>query len=470
MVPGLDRYRELVDDWDAFVSACTRPLPLCGWRNPLRLDNHGAIRQDGFDLLDLAWRRGAFRVQAGPSMTRSIGYRAGLFHVQEEASLVPVALLRPSAGERILDLCAAPGNKTAEIATAMGGAGTLVANDPSRARLNVLRTTLDRLGLPNVTVTALDGRSLEFPDDHFDAVLVDAPCSCDGTLRKHPGIVARTGERERTRLVRKQKALLLNALRVVRPGGRVVYSTCSFSPEENEMVVEAALAEHPDVFVGLAELPGLAASDSVQSWTGQALSVRGALRLWPHRVDSGGFFAAKLIKGEATDSVPVELGSVSHPNEPGPVIDFLHDYYGLREIGFGPNARFLQSKNVLRLVAGDHDPGWAAPALSSGIAVVRLTGRIPKLTTQGALLLGNRVTRQWVDVGREHAFAFMRGEDVKPSAMWAPKYGYVQVRSLGTPIGVGLFDPRSGVLESKYPRSWAGLAGPPKLTGVGIET
>jgi 16S rRNA C967 or C1407 C5-methylase (RsmB/RsmF family) len=197
----------------------------------------------------------------------------------------------------VFDACAAPGSKATGIAAAMGDRGTVVANDASLGRLSALRSNADRLGVTALAVTNRDARSYDldaFGFDTFDRALVDAPCSCEGTVRKNPDALdgwSEEGIRDRSRL---QRGLLTRAIRLTRPGGVVVYSTCTFAPEENEAVVDHALDE-TDCRV-LPFDPPIEAAPGVTAWGDRsyARAVERTRRFYPHLNDTGGFFCAKL--------------------------------------------------------------------------------------------------------------------------------------------------------------------------------
>ncbi len=191
--------------------------------------------------IPVVWHPGAYRLPAETDAARRLPYLAGWYHLQEEVSLLPVHLLDPRPGERVLDLCAAPGNKTAQIAVHVGSTGVVVANDLSEQRMNVLRTTRDRLGLLNLVFSAEDARRFQTPERLFDRVLADVPCSCEGTVRKYPHAIRHASLQNSLRLASIQRDILLRAVVCCRPGGRIVYSTCTFAPEENEAVVDAVL-------------------------------------------------------------------------------------------------------------------------------------------------------------------------------------------------------------------------------------
>ncbi|MCB9545086.1 MAG: RsmB/NOP family class I SAM-dependent RNA methyltransferase [Myxococcales bacterium] len=298
---SLQRYLDVVDDADAFLCAAERPLPRVIWANPLRQDpakTAEEVRRLCPEAEPLAWRPDAWRLPPEVKPGRWVPWMYGRVHGQEEASLLAASLVDAQPGERILDLCAAPGGKTAGLAVAMADRGTLVANDRSYGRLSAIRRVLDRLGVTCAAVTC--GNGVHFPayPGGYDRILVDAPCTCEGTSRKPGGHQDVTSERYRRTIVQIQTALLRRALRLVRPGGRVVYSTCTYAPEENEAVLEAASTE-PFTIEPVVAPAGLRLAPGLPAWQGQTFrpDVVNAVRLWPHHNDTGGFFVAVLKQG-----------------------------------------------------------------------------------------------------------------------------------------------------------------------------
>jgi 16S rRNA C967 or C1407 C5-methylase (RsmB/RsmF family) len=175
-----------------------------------------------------------------------------------------------------------------------------VANDRNVYRLRALRRVIDRLGVANTSVTAYDGANYPRESGEFDKVLVDAPCSCEGTSRKNPEVVHASSVDYFNRLSGTQRALLRQAVRRCRKGGLIVYSTCTYAPEENELVVDDLLEEFGAHALRLlpARIDGLASSPGITRWDGRQLSeeLTRTMRLWPHQNDTGGFFVALLEK------------------------------------------------------------------------------------------------------------------------------------------------------------------------------
>jgi 16S rRNA (cytosine967-C5)-methyltransferase len=241
----------------------------------------GAAPPEGAEALPT----GSWRLPAGTRATELPGLAEGRFWVQDAAAALPARLLAAKPGERVADLCAAPGGKTAQLATT-GAAVTAVERDPRRAAR--LRENLARLGL-DVTVVETDAASWNPDGPGFDAVLLDAPCSATGIIRRHPDIPHLKRAQDLPGLVETQARLLAQAARLLRPGGRLVLATCSLQPEEGEAhrARAAGLGLLPDP-IAAAELPGLAA----------ALTAEGSMRtrpdLWPERGGLDGFFAARF--------------------------------------------------------------------------------------------------------------------------------------------------------------------------------
>jgi NOL1/NOP2/sun family putative RNA methylase len=307
MTDPLARYRQVMPDWDAFVAANRAPEAVTlRVRRGLAGDAEvrARLEERGFSLEPVPGLEATYRVVDGPhSVAQTIEHWLGLFHVQQAVMALPTLALTPRPGERILDLCAAPGGKTVHLAELMADRGCLVAVDPREKRLRGLMGNVFRLGHPNVLVVAADGRKLPV-EARFDRVLVDPPCSAEGNYRRQGGrLPDRTASFVRY-VTGLQEALLRRAIRLTRPGGVLVYSTCTFAPEENEGVLDRVLRDEPvraePIRLSLPHAGGFA------EWEGIAYhpGVREAWRVYPQHLDSGGMFMARLRRLEGDEDPP----------------------------------------------------------------------------------------------------------------------------------------------------------------------
>ncbi len=211
-------------------------------------------------------------------------HEAGAYYLQEPSAMAAAAALRPEPGERVLDLCAAPGGKSTQLAAYLHGRGVLVCNEPVPSRAQILSRNIERMGIANAVVTcALPEELSPHWPRYFDRILVDAPCSGEGMFRRHPETRGEWTAASPEGCALRQAHILRHAAMMLRPGGRMAYSTCTFNPTENEGVIQRFLLDHPDFSLTPFALPGLPACD-------------GMLRLWPHRVRGEGHFVALLQK------------------------------------------------------------------------------------------------------------------------------------------------------------------------------
>ncbi|HII06486.1 MAG TPA: RsmB/NOP family class I SAM-dependent RNA methyltransferase [Methanotrichaceae archaeon] len=295
---GLERYRDIVPEFGSFLEAMSRSLPVTARINTLKTDRDRLI-----------FRLTAAKVPCRPFSWYDLGLKLelekpgnlienlmGHIHVQEEISMVSPIVLDPKPEERVLDMCAAPGSKTTQIASMMENRGLLVANDPANTRVASLRSNCERAGAINVVVTRYDGR--RFPSQKFDRVLVDAPCTGQGMARKDLSVLGRWSLKRSLGLQRLQRPLLKRAMELAKPGGTVVYSTCTFAPEENEAVVSWALDQVRRVRLEKVLVKGLESCPGLVEWNGSLFGdeMEKCARYYPHQNDTGGFFVAKLIK------------------------------------------------------------------------------------------------------------------------------------------------------------------------------
>lgn len=252
---------------------------------------------------------------AGRPLGHLFEHQAGHFFLHDAASTLPVAALDPQPGERILDLCAAPGGKTTHILARMDDQGLVVANDPRPHRVNHLVSTLDRMGALSCVVTQRDGRHSRWPY-RFDRVLVDAPCTNLGGIHHSPGPAFKLHEGTPQRYVRIQRQLLLCAAQATRPGGTIVYSTCTLDPQENEENA-AWFADQPGIVLEEHGLPLQGRPTPDVASPGAREAGEATLRIHPGDHDTDGFFIARFTRLDEASRRPTDQKSPANQPRQG---------------------------------------------------------------------------------------------------------------------------------------------------------
>ena len=273
---------QLGDEYDDFLKSLERPRAVALRFNPLKGEAPADLP---FTTHPVPWEPQGWYYDPESRPGLHVYHEAGVYYLQEASAMAPVALLDPQPGERICDLCAAPGGKTTQIAGRMNGQGFLLCNEWSPKRAKILSRNMERMAVANALVTNenTDILAERFPD-FFDRVLVDAPCSGEGMFRKEAAAITDWSQETVEMCARRQADILHNAAKLVRPGGRLVYSTCTFAPEEDEMAVANFLKCHPEFSPEIVEAPWFATGEN------------GSHRMWPHRLLGEGHFAAVLRK------------------------------------------------------------------------------------------------------------------------------------------------------------------------------
>ncbi|NHZ71887.1 MAG: RNA methyltransferase [Aquificales bacterium] len=460
------RYQDLIDDWDAFQEAVKRPLPTTIWVNPLRTTPEQLQTLLDIPMEPIPWHPGGFRLPPDFSAGRHWAYLAGLYHIQEEVSMLPVRFLAMQPGERVLDLCAAPGNKTAQIGVALNNGGTIVANDRSTGRMRAASHALNRLGLTNVTTTTTDAVNYPKASGFFDKILADVPCSCEGTCRKDRSVTWRVSVKDSRKLVGSQLAILRKAVQRCRPGGRIVYATCTFAPEENELIVDAMLQDYGD-FIRLlpAEVPCFQTSPGLIEWQGQALhpDLHHALRVWPHQNDTGGFFVAVMEKfadprSMADNALVEESQALVVTGEREPWLSILSDRFGIEPANFDDYVIFREGRKGVYITNANQQPTLKPKPDTIGMLFMRTDGKYPKLTTAAALQFGYLATKNVIDLQPEQVQMFIGRQDFDIGAAQVQNVsgtGYIVLRYKGFVAGLGVYREHLGLVESLFPKGWA---------------
>jgi 16S rRNA C967 or C1407 C5-methylase (RsmB/RsmF family) len=462
----LARYEPVIDDPAGFRHALDPPHPvdLHVLPGPDAVERTAArLSARGLPAHGLSWAPRHLRIDPAHPVEGTLPEVAfGFAYRQGAVSALPGEALAPRPGERVLDLCAAPGGKTIYLAKLAGDRARVVAGDPSEKRGGLIVQWLARAGVASAWVVQQDGSTFPVAAP-FDAILLDAPCTGEGTFRVAQPRFEPSSDENLARTRRLQGRLLARAWDLLAPGGRLVYSTCSYAPEENEAVVSALLASRADA--ALAELPGSwPGSPGLTRWEGLDLNPRlsRARRLYPHQTGSWGFFVALLRKDpDAEPVVPVSERRGFAPDPPADdpaardeLARYLGETFGVREQrledllvqGRGRDLWILS-----RLPAGRADvDGTRLRTVAAGLRAVRRTKAGPRATNALLRTIGDRAERRAVDLSFEELVELLdRGARGAPEG--APSGQHV-LRCDGRGAAAGFV--RGGQLELELPKAW----------------
>ena len=297
----MDRMKDqLGEEFPAFLQSLERPRAVALRFNPLK----GAAPALPFVQQPVPWEPMGYYYdpQARPGLHPY--HEAGVYYLQEASAMSAVALLDPQPGEKVCDLCAAPGGKTTQIAGRMMGEGFLLCNEINPKRAKILGRNIERMGVANALVTNEHPQNLaEKYAGFFDRVLIDAPCSGEGMFRKEEAAVTDWSQETVEMCARRQGEILHSGARLLKPGGRLVYSTCTFAPEENELAIENFLKQHPEFTREPVEAPWFTPAGE------------GAFRLWPHKLLGEGHFVAVLRKNGGEETEVAQIAGEKLPRD-----------------------------------------------------------------------------------------------------------------------------------------------------------
>jgi NOL1/NOP2/sun family putative RNA methylase len=293
----------LGDEAEAFFASYDRPARPGLRVNPNKITPDGFRQRSPWPLEPVPWCPTGFYLPEDAPAGKHPWHAAGVYYLQEPSAMAPVEILDPSPGEWVADVCAAPGGKSTQILDRLTHAGLLVANDVVGSRIKPLGENLERWGADVAVISNQEvSRVAALEATRFDRVLVDAPCSGEGLFRRTPDARTEWSVAHVEGSARRQRGLVEAAARLVIPGGELVYSTCTFAPEENELVIAAFLDTHPDwevVPIGSDLLPG--ATGGRADWTETTHDLSEIARLWPHRVEGDGHTIARLRRRDEVE-------------------------------------------------------------------------------------------------------------------------------------------------------------------------
>ena len=432
----------LGDEYPAFLLAMENPPSLALRLNPKRADAETSAAA----LIEskVPWAEdGRYLKSTDIKPGSTIPHAAGAFYMQEASAMVSASVLKPEPGEKILDLCAAPGGKSTQIAAAMKDRGLLVSNDPETSRSKILAGNLERMGAANaIVVNAYPYQLAERWPGHFDALLVDAPCSGEGMFRRDPDARSEWTPASPEGCAKRQAEILDQAAKMIRPGGRMVYSTCTFNSHENEGSILSFLERHPE----------FSAEDFYLEGVGD--SSNGMLHIYPHRVNGDGHFVARLRKSsDGVARIPSKGRSrradkgkrpVSGEADPSKFIAMLE-----RDVCALPD--FIRDQKTFFCGEWVHCAPEAAPSLegvhviSPGLCLLKAGRSHVEPAHSLAMAIPPEMARRRAELGFESACAYLSGEAVP----FEGDRGWTLVLYKGLPLGWGKVS--EGILKNHLP-------------------
>lgn len=435
----IQQMKELLkDDFEAYMQSFEQERYYGLRINTNKISVEDFLKISPFPLEPIPWTDNGFYYQGDQKPAKHPYYYAGLYYLQEPSAMLPAQVLPIEEGEYVLDTCAAPGGKSTELAAKLQNTGLLLSNDISTSRCQGLIKNVELSGSYNTWVCSEDlvDLSKRFKET-FDKILVDAPCSGEGMFRKEPHLISSWQERDDTYYPPIQKEILSCAVDMLKPGGMIVYSTCTFSTRENEEVIQDALHRHSDLhLVPIPKQPGFSSGIGMEE----------CVRLYPHKIKGEGHFVALLQKeGNASKKVfQKENSSLPEAFKEFLKIcsfDFSKGCYSIK------NDRIIWSPQQL-----PEQKKWRL--LRSGLICGEIKKNHFEPSQAFALALKKSQFKNTVDLSVDdpRVIKYLKGETIDIKDRDTTSKGWILVCVDGFPLGFGKID--KGIIKNKYAKGW----------------
>ena len=461
----LDSMKEILgEDYEAFLAGFDGQRQYGLRVNTLKMNLEEFERIAPFHLKKVPWISNGYFYEAEDVPAKHPFYSAGLYYLQEPSAMTPASRLKVQPGERVLDLCAAPGGKATELGAALQGEGLLVANDINTARARALLRNLELFGISNSFVTNEPPHVLaeRFPE-FFHKIMVDAPCSGEGMFRKNPAVVDSWQEKGPEYFSKLQREIIVQAADMLLPGGMMFYSTCTFSPLENEKTITHLLKERPDMeVIPMEDYEGFA--EGLTSYRGEVFdeSCKLCRRIWPHKMSGEGHFMALLHKKNGVQQQVQQTVSQSSIwwekckglNKEQKAA--AEDFFSHVNIAYDVSRIDVRGDNLYYLPAPQYD-GRGLHFLRNGLFMGEFKKKRFEPSQPFALALHAQDFDQVLDfpADDERLSRYLRGETLDVSDLIAgekKRKGWQLVMVAGHPLGFGKLVNNN--LKNKYPAGW----------------
>ncbi len=464
----------LLDEWPVFLRE-SQNIRQYGLRvNNMKIETEEFRRIAPFHLTPIPWISNGFYYDREDQPARHPFYAGGLYYLQEPSAMTPASRLKVFPGDKVLDLCAAPGGKATELAANLRGEGLIVANDINQARARALLRNMELFGIENSKVTCEAPYKLAgYYPEYFDKIMVDAPCSGEGMFRKNPAVMESWKEKGPEYFSAIQRDIILHAADMLKPGGRMLYSTCTFAPEENEGVITHLLCERPEMeLVPMEDYEGF--SPGLLSFEGYRYHESCILcrRIWPHRMSGEGHFLALLAKkGEKETGKQLQRkkkkGSGSHRKSMGNMdkkadkeaMEALHSFLGRTHIPALFDCLDIRGDKVYYVPEPLKDLG--PHFLRNGVYLGNLKKKRFEPSEPFALMLSGTDFEDTISMSSddERLIRYLYGEDIVLDDIpdtgrreERKRKGWQLLLADGYPLGWGKIT--GSVLKNKYPSGW----------------
>lgn len=461
----LDSMKEILgEDYEAFLAGFDGQRQYGLRVNTLKMNLEEFERIAPFHLKKVPWISNGYFYEAEDAPAKHPFYSAGLYYLQEPSAMTPASRLKVQPGERVLDLCAAPGGKATELGAALQGEGLLMANDINTARARALLRNLELFGISNSFVTNEPPHVLaeRFPE-FFHKIMVDAPCSGEGMFRKNPAVVDSWQEKGPEYFSKLQREIIVQAADMLLPGGMMFYSTCTFSPLENEKTITHLLKERPDMeVIPMEDYEGFA--EGLTSYRGEVFdeSCKLCRRIWPHKMSGEGHFMALLHKKNGIQQQVQQTVSQSSIwwekckdlNKEQKAA--AEDFFSHVNIAYDGKQIDVRGDNLYYLPAPKYD-GRGLHFLRNGLFMGEFKKKRFEPSQPFALALHAQDFDQVLDFSAddERLSRYLRGETLDVSDLIAgekKRKGWQLVMVAGHPLGFGKLVNNN--LKNKYPAGW----------------
>lgn len=455
------------DESEKFVSCLSKKIRTKIRLNSLKMDPNKTIER--IEKLDVKLTPIEFNPIAFEYLPdtfypgRTLQHHLGHYYLQDLSSMLPALILNPQPSEKVLDMAAAPGSKTTQLAQLMNNSGTLIANDVDFGRLSNLAFNLDRMGIMNTMLTNKDGALFgQLLPEYFDKILLDAPCSALGVLGNKNEVTLWWNYQKVNKMIHIQSQLLVSAIKSLKVGGELVYSTCTLTPHENEWMIDEILKNYPVEIVEFEPPKGLVYRDGVISTFDRTVdeTLKFSKRLYPFENDAQGFFLCKLRKTDSTfqkqkdrkhnNSKKPNITQIMKSNDP--VFKTIHErfetYFGISKMHFEKNQ--LVNSGDIWMVSPDFDVSVLDLGFRQGLRFVRpMHSDRYRVTTDIIQLFGQHFTENRIDLETETQMEkFIGGENLTLSSEnHGQKAVFYDNQALGSGLGQGT------MLKSQIPRA-----------------